>query len=106
MLPTVVIYLFKMLWLLCMFEDYGLDNPDPETVPRGPRFLVIPEDTIYEEFHYDPIDIWYNPFDDRSQTELVELHCDADAYPPAEYSWFREASGQVIEPVQLVDKSD
>ena len=75
-------------------QDYGLETTDPEMVPRGPRFTVLPEDTIYEPFLYEPVEAWYNRGEEE-RPESVELRCDADAYPPAEYRWLREANGVV-----------
>ncbi|ESO05253.1 hypothetical protein HELRODRAFT_185513 [Helobdella robusta] len=64
-------YVFKITHVLRGF-DYGLDENDPEQVPRGPKFTVLPTDSI---------------FDARSQNRYVRMNCDADGNPRPTYSW-------------------
>ena len=68
-------------------SDYGIDNSNPETIPRGPKFTVQPQDTVHEI---------------SAVNKYTSLYCEADAYPPAEYKWFKERGGEIeaIDPEQ------
>ncbi|ELT90327.1 hypothetical protein CAPTEDRAFT_180331 [Capitella teleta] len=69
-------------------EDRGpgeftrLDNPDEETIERGPKMLEQPKDVVYE------------PKDVNKFTSII---CTVDAYPEAEFSWTRERAGDKVE---------
>ncbi|CAH1783325.1 unnamed protein product [Owenia fusiformis] len=62
--------------------DYGVENPDPNTIPRGPVLQTEPESTIY---------------DTDSSEKVVRLMCDADAYPPADYTWYKDVTNNKVE---------
>ena len=58
-----------------------MENPDPETIERGPKFTLQPVDTIFEP---------------SSQQTSVELECVADAYPPPSYEWYHSRAGDQV----------
>ena len=54
--------------------DYGVANTDSETIERGPSFIEEPSDVIYDE---------------ASVTKYTQINCEADAYPPPSYEWYK-----------------
>lgn len=59
-----------------------MDNPDEETIERGPKMLEQPKDVVYE------------PKDVNKFTSII---CTVDAYPEAEFLWTRERAGDKVE---------
>ncbi|KAL5013276.1 hypothetical protein ScPMuIL_007546 [Solemya velum] len=58
---------------------YGIAVYDPNIVPRGPKLIVNPVDTII-----------------LGETTSVYLECVAVGYPQAEYTWMRNSSQELI----------
>ncbi|XP_015790072.1 contactin isoform X2 [Tetranychus urticae] len=57
--------------------DFGVDETDPGKIPRGPRFTEEPQSQIFD-------------LNGRDHLNYVTLRCAADAYPTANYEWFKE----------------
>lgn len=54
---------------------YGLT--DKRRIPRGPKFTHEPKNAVFD-------------VSGRSQQNYISLRCQADAYPTATYTWFKE----------------
>jgi len=63
-------------------SDYGVTNPDPATIERGPKFTIQPIDRVYEP---------------EDEFGLTFIDCRADSYPAASYYWFKEKDGTMIQ---------
>uniref|UniRef100_T1JZ84 Ig-like domain-containing protein n=1 Tax=Tetranychus urticae TaxID=32264 RepID=T1JZ84_TETUR len=56
---------------------FDVDETDPGKIPRGPRFIEEPQSQIFD-------------LNGRDHRNYVTLRCAADAYPTANYQWFKE----------------
>ena len=62
--------------LVFPLADYGVDDPNYQTLPRGPKFIQQPNNTI---------------FDDAQVNRYVHLRCEVDAVPSPQYTWLRQS---------------
>ncbi|CAD5115430.1 DgyrCDS4405 [Dimorphilus gyrociliatus] len=84
--------------------DYGINEPDPTKIKRGPKFITQPRKTVYENpkgknEQDDEGDILSNP-GGIVKEEKTFLDCVADSVPQPKYTWLKHYDGKttVIEP--------
>ncbi|CAH1783082.1 unnamed protein product [Owenia fusiformis] len=56
-------------------HSFGVLNPDINTLPRGPEFIIEPENTIF--------------FEDTPE-KIVRMICSVDAFPYSSYTWQKD----------------
>lgn len=81
--------------------DYGINEPDPSKIERGPKFIIQPEKTVYENpksknEEDDEGDVVSNP-SGVAKEERTFIECIADGVPQPDYTWFKHYDGKTIE---------
>ena len=70
----------------CFFPEYGSEYSDPLMYQRGPKFLLQPNDLIY---------------DTQGSDNFATIECEAEGNPNPSYKWYltKEQKENEIDPV-------